>query len=59
MAAANWASQRVLSVLPLAQAEARRMGFTFDKAAPGYPSGQLTLNGREQATRVVQESSVL
>lgn len=29
------ASQRVLTVLPLAQAEARRMGFTFDKAAAG------------------------
>lgn len=31
----DWASQRVLAVLPLAQAEARRMGFTFDKITPG------------------------
>jgi len=34
-AAENWASQRVLTVLPLAQAEARRMGFRFDKTTPG------------------------
>jgi len=34
-AAEDWASQRVLAVLPLAQAEARRMGFTFDRTTPG------------------------
>ena len=34
-AAENWASQRVLAVLPLAQAEARRIGFTFDRTTPG------------------------
>lgn len=34
-AAEDWASQRVLAVLPLAQAEARRMGFSFDRATPG------------------------
>lgn len=28
-------------------------------ATESYPSGQLTLNGREPATRMVQESSVL